>query len=43
MPSYDLSFSPHAHVESASFKLLELTPELTQLVEAAAKSSATVT
>jgi hypothetical protein len=43
MPSYDLAFSPYAHLESASFKLLELTPELTQLLDVAAKNSKTVT
>ncbi|EKM80114.1 hypothetical protein AGABI1DRAFT_91394 [Agaricus bisporus var. burnettii JB137-S8] len=43
MPSYDLCFSAHADVESASFKLLELTPELAELLEEAAKSLTTVT
>ncbi|KXN89658.1 putative sister chromatid cohesion protein DCC1 [Leucoagaricus sp. SymC.cos] len=40
MPDYDLCFSTSATDDAGSFKLLELPPELTQLVDAATKNSA---
>jgi len=35
MPEYDLSFSPSSSDEAGSYKLIELTPDLTALIEGA--------
>jgi len=38
MPEYDLAFSPTASNEAGSYKLIELTPDLTSLIENAIKN-----
>lgn len=39
MPEYDLNFSPFSSNEADSFKLVELTPDLTALIENAISNS----
>jgi hypothetical protein len=38
MPDYELNFSPFSFAEAGSYKLVELTPDLTTLIETAIKN-----